>query len=219
MQDVEIARSVGLETDPRNKSFWRMIAYRMLGLNGETAKEFEKANISVRTVRIEGRGAIRESFPLPPFKFMNLAAEDDWEESELYERFDGTRYFFVAFEESDGSYRFKGAKFWSMPRSDVDGPLRECWENARDRVRSGVKFTKKVQRSGRTVIYNNLPGMSENPVAHVRPHASLSAYKLDDGTVVGDIDKHGDELPDGQWMTKQSFWLNNDYVYEIVKDI
>ena len=219
MQDVEIARSVGLDANPKNKSFWRMIAYRMLGLGGEEAKEFEKANISVRTVRIEGRGVVKESFPLPPLKFMELAAENEWEESDLYDRFDGTRYFFVVFEESGDSYRFRGAKFWSMPRSDIDGPLRECWENARDRVRSGVKFTKKVQRSGKTVIYNNLPGMSENPVAHVRPHAPLSAYKLDDGTVVGDIDKHGDELPDGQWMTKQSFWLNNDYVYEIVKDI
>ena len=28
-----------------------------------------------------------------------------------------------------------------------------------------------------------------------------------------------DELPNGDFMTKQSFWLNKSYVYDIVKDV
>ena len=217
MRDVEIAEQLDLDANPRNKSFWRMIAFRMLGLNGEHASEFEKAGIKTRTVRIEAKGRVKESFPLAPFRFADLAAEDEWEESELFAHFDETRYFFVAFESDGGGCRLKGARFWSMPATDVDGPLRECWQETRDKVRSGVTFTKRITKSGKEIIFNDLPGMSDNAIAHVRPHTSLSAYKLDDGTTRGDIEKNGDELPDGQWMTRQSFWLNNDYIYDIVR--
>ena len=217
MEDAEIARALGLDAGPDNKSFWKMIAYRMLGLGGESASEFEKAGVKVRTVRIERRGKVKESFPLPPFKFAELAAEEGWEDSELRRAFDETRFFFVVFEQSDAGYRLRGARFWSMPREDIDGALRECWETAREKVRHGVTFTKKEQAGGKVVIYNDLPGIADNPVAHVRPHTAKSAYRLADGTCRGDVGRYGDELPDGQFMTRQSFWLNGDYVYSVVK--
>ncbi len=219
MRDIEIAKTLDMQTSPDNKSFWKMIAYRLIGLGSDRAEEFEKANIKVRTVRIERNGTVKESFPLPPFKFADLAAEDEWEESELFGYFDEIRYFFTVFENDGDSYRLKGSRFWSMPKADIEGPLRECWEAARNKIRNGVIFTKTYQKSGKEIIHNDLPSMSDNPVAHVRPHTSLSAYSLSDGTVRGDITKHGDQLPDGQWMTKQSFWLNSEYIYEIVKII
>ena len=154
---------------------------------------------------------------MPPFKFKELAAEDEWEESGLHSYFDETRIFFTVFEHDGDSYRLKGAKFWSMPRDDIDGPLHDCWLDARDKVRCGVTFTRKLNKRGDTIVSNDLPGIADNPVAHVRPHTSVSAYKLADGYERGDIGKYADELPDGQWMTKQSFWLNSKYVYEIVK--
>lgn len=216
LADHEIADRIGLDSGPGNKSFWRMIAFRLLGLDGERASEFDKANIVSRTVRVEERGSVRESFPLPPFRFAELVAEEDWEGSELRGYFEQTRFFFTVFERSGGSYRLKGARFWSMPAADMDGPLRECWQAARDRVRDGVAFTRQVQRSGRVVVKNDLPGISDNPVAHVRPHASKAYYRLADGTSVGDDARNGDELPDGQWMTRQSFWLNSGYIYEAI---
>lgn len=59
---------------------------------------------------------------------------------------------------------------------------------------------------------NNLPDPGYNGIAHVRPHASQSAYRLEDGTEYGDISKDASILPDGRAMTKQSFWLNNTYI-------
>jgi len=47
---------------------------------------------------------------------------------------------------------------------------------------------------------------------YICPHASKSAYLLKDGTSRGNIQSDGDKLPDGQWMTHQSFWLNNTYI-------
>lgn len=218
MEDADIAEKLGLDAGPANKSFWRMIAYRMLGLGGESAAEFEKAGVEVRTVRIERRGKVKESFPLPPFTFAELAAEEDWEDSELRRVFDETRFFFVVFEQSDAGYRLRGARFWSMPREDMDGALRECWEETRDKVRHGVTFTKKERADGKVVICNDLPGIADNPVAHVRPHASRAAYRLADGTCRGDVGRDGDELPDGQFMTRQSFWLTGDYVCRILEN-
>lgn len=111
-----------------------------------------------------------------------------------------------------------GATFWSMPRKDIDGPLRSCWQATKDVISNGVSIVE-VPRGERTRFENNLPSKTENPVAHVRPHTSKAAYRLEDGRIVGDIEHHADELPDGRAMTKQSFWLNNDYIYEIVRDI
>ena len=28
-----------------------------------------------------------------------------------------------------------------------------------------------------------------------------------------------EELPDGRWMTRQAFWLNNEYLLEQIKDL
>ena len=219
MEDAEIASALGLESGPANKSFWRMIAFRLLGLSGEGASEFRKANVEVRTVRIEKRGVVRESFPLAPFRFTELASEEDWEQTDLYCHFDEKRFLFVVFERSDTAYRLKGARFWAMPRADLEGPLRDCWLAARARVRDGVTFTKKYRKNGTYTIANDLPGMADSPVAHVRPHASRAAYRLKDGTEIGDVAKDGDRLPDGQWMTKQSFWLNSSYIYEIARTV
>ena len=38
--------------------------------------------------------------------------------------------------------------------------------------------------SGKLKVTNNLPGMADNPIVHVRPHTSKAAYKFADGTAV-----------------------------------
>ena len=63
------------------------------------------------------------------------------------------------------------------------------------------------------IIHNNLPAKKDNRIIHVRPHAAKSAYKLD-GFVSGNIDRDADELPSGEYMTRQSFWINNSYLLE-----
>ena len=215
--DGEICAKLGIAFTG-NKAQWVSITYRMLGLGGDNAEEFEKANISVRTVRIEENGSVKESLSLAPFSFADLA-EEEWEEAPLHEYFEQTRFFFVVFQKGSDGMLLKGARFWSMPVADIEGPLKDCWEKTRKRARCGVELVKEMGKDGCVTITNNLPKASENPVAHVRPHASKRAYKLTDGTVIGNLERNGDQLPDGQWMTKQSFWLNNSYVYQIVRDI
>lgn len=190
--------------------------YALLGIRGNRAEEFEKANISVRAVRIEAVGKIRENISLDTFKFRDIV-EQDWDDSALKAYFEEKRFLFVSFIKSNNSLKLDGARFWSMSMEDIEGPLRDCWERTKRVITEGVELTVKVCKNGKTIINNNLPKMAdEGAIAHVRPHASKTGYVLEDGSVYGDPDKFGDELPDGRIMTKQSFWLNNDYVYGIV---
>lgn len=209
-----------------NKAQWYTIVYHLLGVKGDRAEEFEKANISVRTVRVQRNGKVKESLSLNTFEFYDLLDEDwDGDEAEgippapLHAYFEETRFLFVVFRETEQGYVLQGARFWSMPQSEIEGPLHDCWEEARAVIRAGVQLEKKIQKNGKIVVGNNLPKASSNPVAHVRPHTSRAAYLLSDGTRIGDIERDASELPDGQWMTKQSFWLNNTHIRDIVSEL
>ncbi|MDO8880544.1 MAG: Sau3AI family type II restriction endonuclease [Coriobacteriia bacterium] len=199
-----------------NKAQWTQLSYLMLGVRGAHAEEFEKANVSVRTVRKEPSGKIKESLSLATFTFEDIATQN-WDESALLEYLEQTRFFFVVFEKCRGVAVLKGATFWSMPVSDVLGSARDCWECTKRTIRQGVELTPRRRKDGKVIVYNNLPKRADNAVAHVRPHTGLAAYRLADGTEIGDVARHAHELPDGQWMTKQSFWLNSHYVANILR--
>lgn len=214
--DKELCEMLGMSYTG-NKAQWTSITYRLLGVRGDQAQEFEKAGINVRTVRVKQRGGIKESLSLDTFEFIELLEEKDWERSDLFSYFDETRFLFVVFQEESGSLVLRGARFWSMPVFDLEGPVHDVWDKTRDIISKGVKLTPKVQTDGSVRYENNLPGKRDNPVAHVRPHTSKRAYRFEDGTEIGDVERDASPLPDGRWMTKQSFWLNNDYVYTIVE--
>lgn len=219
--DRELCTELGLRYSG-NKAQWVSITYRLLGVKGERSEEFERAGISVRTMKANKSGVIRESLSLSTFEFSDLL-DEDWEGDEaagvprapLHAYFEETRFLFVVFQESDKGYVLRGARFWAMPESDIEGPLYDCWAETRRIVREGVSLIVSANKSGGITVKNNLPKASDNPVAHIRPHAAQAAYLLEDGTEIGEIKKNSSELPDGRWMTKQSFWLNKRYVQEI----
>lgn len=217
--DKELAELVGVDYIPNNKARAAQIIRKLLGVKTSNIAEFEKSNTELRVVRLEkDLRSLKENISLKTQTFKSLMSETEWEDSKLYEYFSQKRFFFVIFKKKDdGTATLIGSRFWSMPTSDLDGPLRECWEKAREVIAEGVKFNIKLQPNGEIWrIENNLPGESDNPVAHMRPHASKAAYMLYGDVNIGDIGKDADELPDGQKMTKQSFWLNKKYVYEIL---
>ncbi|OUP06547.1 Sau3AI family type II restriction endonuclease [Collinsella sp. An2] len=201
-----------------NKAQWTTLAYRMLGIKGNHAEEFMKAGISVRVVRIEENNRIKESLSFAPFEFEELLAES-WDDSEFRSYLDETRFFFVVFRKVDGEYRLAGSMFWNMPVADIEGEAKRCWEETREVISHGVELVPSRRKDGKLVIRNNLPGISDNPLVHVRPHAQKAAYKLSDGTVIGDIERNASRLPDGRWMTRQSFWFNNKYLLSILNGV
>lgn len=194
-----------------NKAMWTTLAYRMLGIKNNRAEEFIKANISVRIIRIETNGKNKESISLTPFKFKDLAKEE-WEDSEFCNYFEETKFLFVIYKSNGTNYNLFKAELWNMPYADLYGEAMKGWQAIHDKIVSGVTFTVDGDK-----VLNDIPGMNDNEIIHMRPHANKSAYKLKNGYEKGNIDRDADELPDGQWMTKQSFWLNNKYILKQLK--
>lgn len=189
-----------------NKAQWSELAYRMLGIRSNQAEEFVKAGIVVKAIRIEENGTIRESISFPAFKFKELVKEE-WEESKLFNYFNETKFLFVIYKKSGESYVLKGAKLWNMPYDDLNVIVCDGWKKVKDKINNGITFTKKGN-----VIQNDLLSKKDNIIIHIRPHAQKAAYKLHNGYERGNIERDANELPDGQWMTTQCFWINNTYI-------
>lgn len=213
--DRQIAEQYGLEYTG-NKAQWTTLVYRMLGIKSNAAEEFVKAGISVRTVRVNKNGHIEQAMSFPPFEFKQLINED-WETSPFRACLETNRFFVVVFrEDHEGEWRLDRCLFWAMPANEIEGPAKACWDETQKVIHEGVKLNPYRDASGKLKVTNNLPGMADNPIVHVRPHTSKAAYRFADGTEIGDIAKNAYELPDGRWMTKQSFWFNKGYLEHIL---
>lgn len=236
--DRELCSQLGLEYTGK-KAQWINIAFAILGVKSNKAEELQKANIVVKATRIEENGNIKEHTSFPPFKFKDLAREqwldtdeedDDAEVSPYYATdtkpstlqayFASTKFLFVVFKKKGGFYFLKGCQLWNMPYRDLNDTVRRGWEKIRDTIVKGVEFEIRPvlsgARVGKFIIKNTLPKKDDNPIIHIRPHSQKAYYKIKD--YEGGNPADGNELPDGQWMTTQCFWLNNSYVKSIFRD-
>ena len=187
--------------DSTAKNINMILLGHMLDIEGHIAKteEFKKAGIIPKTIRVQKNGKIKESMSFPTFDFIELSQEDSWEESELYNYLAPAKFLFVIFQErADGDYVFDRVLFWNIPNEDLD-EVRKVWERTVKTIRVGVRFTPTARG-----MSSDFPQKSDNPVAHVRPHAKNASDKA--------------MLPDGRMMTKQCFWLNNTYIEKQIKD-
>ena len=206
-----------LEVKLGSKQFYSQLAFRMLGVKSNNAEEFIKADVEVKAIRIEENGSMRESISFPAFKFKEFVNEE-WEDSTFYNILSAKRFLFVVYKKVGDDYVLQGCKLWNMNNTDLEEAGRG-WKAVQRIALQGPIFIKKFKKSGKCDIENNFPKKSDNNVIHIRPHAKERYYVLDDGEVVGKDSKNGDELPDGRFMTKQSFWLNNTYVLKQISDI
>ena len=223
----EIDEMIETPVNRKSLNYLRSYIARMMNASPETKSkdideyydEFYKANIKIKTIRIKKDGIIKESMSFPAFKFKEIV-EENWEDSELRNKFIDEKYLFCVFDEIDDSkheYRFRGTFLWAMPESDLDGKVREAWERTVYLAKHGIEFTISENKNG-LIVHNNLTAKKDNLIVHVRPHASKAIYVFNDGKMIGsgNIQTDGDELPDGTIVTKQCFFLNNDYVLGLV---
>lgn len=190
---IELCEKFDVEYQKKPKNLEAILTYRMLGIKGNHAEEFEKANIIVKTIRIENSNKIKENMSFPAFKFKELL-DEEWENSTFGNYLRETRFLFVVYKfDAQGELRLKGCQFWNMPYADLENVVKSVWEKTQEVIRNGLKVEV---RNGKN--YNNFPKASENPVCHVRPHAKNA--------------KDTYELPDGRQYPKQCFWLNNSYI-------
>lgn len=195
----ELCVEYDVEFSSKPKNLEAMLAYRMLGIKGNHAEEFEKANVVVKAIRIGNNNKIKESMSFPVFKFKELVKEC-WEDSTFGNYLRETRFLFVVYKFDDEKVlRLQGCQFWNIPYDDLETEVRSVWERTKQVLLDGLEI-KVVNGKN----YNNFPKATENRVSHVRPHARNAEDTY--------------ELPDGRFFPKQCFWLNNSYIYEQIND-
>lgn len=197
-----------------SKSIYSRIALSILDVHTENAEEFEKSNTQVKIIRIGKNGMPKEHMSFPAISFQEFANEE-WEESYFYDLFSETRFLFVIYVEKDEKYYLDDAVFWHMPVSDLEYGAKEDWLSTQNVVRNGVKF----RISANNTVFNSLPNASKTNITHLRPHATLTAYYLPSkgGFTKGNVERDTDILPNGDYMTKQGFWLNKKYLINQIK--
>lgn len=84
-------------------------------------------------------------------------------------------------------------------------------------IQYGVEFTKCIDSKGKISFKNNLPNKSETEIIHVRPHSAKAAYRFSNGEEYGNVERDANILPNGEYMTTQSFWINNNYILAQLK--
>ena len=196
---TELCNTFHIEYQKKPKNLEAMLTYRMLGIKGNHAEEFEKANVVVKTIRIEKNNKIKQNMSFPTFKFKELI-EEDWDDSTFGNYLRETRFLFVVYKfDQQNELRLKGCQFWNIPYDNLEGDVKIVWKKTQKVLCEGLQIEKKNGK-----YYNNFPKSSENPVCHVRPHAQNS--------------KDTYELPDGRQYPKQCFWLNNSYILSQLDD-
>lgn len=194
--------------DSKAKNVLNMIINRMFNVKSKLkdTDEFTKANIIPKTIRVESNGRIIESMSFPYFKFDEIM-NTDFEDSDLKEELETTKYMFLIFKEENGEYVFKGIKLWNMPEITIESKVKLMYEKTQEVIRTG-NIVNHIDEKGKRI--NNFPGMSDNEVCHVRPHGRDSK----DTTPLPVKDKVTGAIE----FTKQCFWLNNNYLKEIVSE-
>lgn len=227
--------SSGISVGVMNKATLPVITARMLGLRSLRSEEFTKAGIVVKTVLFNRHGTNREKFRLGDVDFMEIynspaqhieiEIDEDgneeeiirtgWEDSDLFTQLDSIKYLFVVFQEdADGDIVFKGSKIWAMSDEDIE-EARQDWMDIKAVLTHGLEL--RIGADNRT--YNNFPGVAEARRVHLRPHGKKAFYMNPDGTSWGNGRISDTEpLPDGRRMTRQSYWLNNSFIREIVRE-
>lgn len=231
----EIANRVGISIDGKKvpKSFNNMLVRGMLGLTSgkslEDIDEIEKGSFIMKTIQFDRNGKNKESMSFPNFDYKDLVtqnwANDEGEPlADLNVMFRESTFIFLVFQfDKQGNNLFKGVKFYRVPLEEINGPIKQVWEETKKRLITGLKLTYSKNR-----IYNNLPAKSENKIIHVRPHAKKSSYSNNTfanelptpafWTNLKDVDTT--VYPKTvKYMTNSCFWLNNDYIRKAVSDL
>ncbi|MEX1014293.1 MAG: Sau3AI family type II restriction endonuclease [Candidatus Paceibacterota bacterium] len=198
----EIHSIVGNGLNKNSKSYFAMLANRMLGVKMKKIEEFEKANVKMKTIRVKKSGMPKEDMSFPHFKFIDII-EEKWDADEEFgesparvRQFLEQKFFFVVYEcekkcDKSETKILKKVMFWNMPQLDIENHVRKVWAETKRRIKEGRA--------------DDLPKKSDDPVCHIRPHGRNKQDVL--------------PTPKNGEVTKQSFWLDKKYIKKVISKI
>lgn len=143
----------------------------------------------MKTIRLNKNGRPAEAMSFENIKYGEVMSEKNWYSSRLYELFT-QRFLFIVFQEDEFKVeRLKKAFFWTMPVEDLSAAAL-YWQNIRQAIRDNHISSEYFYKE------------SEHKKFHVRPKGTKQ-YPFTDN-------------PHGGKANKMCYWLNHDYVKEIV---
>lgn len=201
----DLIRMFNIESTAKNIN--SIIISKMFGIDGNLrdTDEFLKANIIPRTLRVEANGRIKESMPFPCFEY-NVIVKEKWETCELKETLETTKFLFFIFKSVGEDYMFNGIKLWNMPEEILENNVKDVWIRTKHIIQSG-NIVMRILPNKRIT---NFPGISEDEICHVRPHAKNAndTYELPTPDVLTGLTRY----------TKHCFWINNKYLETIIEE-
>jgi len=206
----ELLKLLPESTDCKNK-FERYVA-AMLGAKGKVndLDEFQKANITLKTIRLEENGTIEQNMSFPAFSFIDIV-QQKWEDSDFRDMMANQKFLFAIFEKVDGKYVFKRMKFWSLPEEILERDGQNVFNELKQVLMSGnIVRGFQTQKNGKVIRLNNFPKSSSNPYIHIRPHGQ-------DGEDTNPLPVP-DKLTGLTEYTKQCFWFKKSYIMEVIKE-
>lgn len=167
--------------------------------NVNLSEEFVKSGLTMKTIRINKNGKIKESMSFENIDYQEVYDCDEWTDSRLYELFT-SRFMFVIFKETDNllslpngktesEYKLDKVAFWTMPQADLNVAM-QYWENIRQCVKDDH------------ISLEYFWGIKDNRDFHVRPKATLAKDMVD--------------TPNGTKAKKYCYWFNAKYVKNII---
>lgn len=167
--------------------------------NVNLSEEFVKSGLTMKTIRINKNGKIKESMSFENIDYQEVYDCDEWTDSRLYELFT-SRFMFVIFKETDNllslpngktesEYELDKVAFWTMPQADLNVAM-QYWENIRQCVKDDH------------IAPEYFWGIKDNRDFHVRPKATLAKDMVD--------------TPYGTKAKKYCYWFNAKYVKNII---
>lgn len=168
--------------------------------------EFLKAGLTMKTIRIEADGHIRESMSFENINYQEVYDCDNWTDSRLYELF-SNRFMFVTFRatghkifvpdsnggrKSEQEYELDKVFFWAMPQKNLE-LAEQYWEDIRKQVMADNIVDGAFWRE------------ADNNSFHVRPKGRRGADR-DISPVTGE-----------RTADKFCYWFNKEYVRNIIE--
>lgn len=208
-----------LDVQAEAKNIFHMLASRMLTNGKDKVVEFEKGGITIKTIRLEQNGKIREAFRFADVDFEEVDQAPSFDESKLSEFLESTLFYIVVFQNNGKDYVFKTAFLWHLPIEDIERVKKDFYD-LQSVVRVGIHFDVVQWANGPRVL-NNLPKPENSEIIHVRTHAQNSYYIFDDERGAIGKGNISDTVPvphTGHRCTRHSYWLNKAYILSVVKE-
>lgn len=185
----EIETTTGAKITNKVKAISHATICAILGVKTAKIKEFEKANLQQKSIRLEPNGNLKESMVFGQINYNEIITEDNWEDSVWYETLT-QRFLFIVFRKNANgdpkSSVLEKVFFWTMPQSDLQ-LAKVFWTDTKYKIKKGD--------------FSHFIKSSDGNICHVRPKAKDARDLMD--------------TPFGP-QKKKGYWLNRDYILKIV---